>query len=393
MADRAPLLTKSFLLLILGHFLQGLGWSSMLLLPLYLDHLQASRTEVGAIMAMASVGGLTSRPLVAWSLDKVGRRPTLLAGTALMSLGMLLLALITDVGPLVYGIRLLFGLGQGALFAGYFTVAADIVPESRRAEGLALFGLSGLVPLSMNAVISLLHIDDAALRWVYPVAAALVASSLLVVVRLPEPATGAAAPTADAESVWRALRRPALLPVWVATAAFSGVMAVLLAFITVIAARRGVEWPAAVWLPYALGAVGVRLFVARAPDRIGAHNLIAPALGVYVAAALVAARASTDGGFLVAGLLGGAGHGMCFPLVGAQAVTRAPARWRGSVMALFTAIWQAGELVAPPVCGAIADRHGDEAMLALVAVATGAALVPWVVLEHALGAREPGGAG
>lgn len=390
MADTPPLLTKSFLLLVLGHFLQGLGWSSMLLLPLYLDHLQASRTEVGAIMAMASVGGLTSRPLVAWALDKVGRRPTLLAGTALMSLGMLLLALATDVGPLVYAIRLLFGLGQGALFTGYFTVAADIVPESRRGEGLALFGLSGLVPLAMNAVVSLLHVDDAALRWVYPVAAALVASSLLVVVRLPEPAAGASsAPGADAESVWRALRRPALLPVWLATAAFSGVMAVLLAFLTLIAARRGVAWPAAVWLPYALGAVGVRLFVARAPDRLGAHNLIAPALGVYVAAALVAARASTDAGFLAAGLLGGAGHGMCFPLVGAQAVTRAPARWRGSAMALFTAIWQAGELVAPPVCGAIADRHGDAAMLALVAAATGAALVPWVVLEHTLGAREP----
>lgn len=150
MVDRPPLVTKSFLLLVLGHFLQGLGWSSMLLLPLYLDHLHASRAEVGAIMAMASVGGLTARPLVAWALDRVGRRPTLLAGTALMSLGMVLLALATDVGPLVYGVRLLFGLGQGAVFTGYFTVAADLVPEARRTEGLALFGLSGLVPLAIT---------------------------------------------------------------------------------------------------------------------------------------------------------------------------------------------------------------------------------------------------
>lgn len=386
MADDAPpLLTKSFLLLVLGHFLQGLGWSSMLLLPLYLDHLQASRAEIGAVMAVASVGGLASRPLVAWALDRVGRRPTLLAGTALMSLGMLLLALATDVGPLVYGVRLLFGLGQGAVFTGYFTVAADVVPEARRTEGLALFGISGLVPLTMNAVVSALEIDQAALRWVYPAAAGLVGSSILVILWLPEPARPPADEPASDESVWRALRRPALLPVWLATAAFSGVMAVLLAFITVVAARRGAAWPAAVWLPYSLGAVGVRLLGARVPDRLGPHNLIAPALGVYVGAALVTARATTDAGFLVAGLLAGAAHGLCFPLVAGQAVSRAPARWRGSVMALFTAIWQAGELVAPPVCGALADRAGDATMLALVGLAAGATLVPWAALEHLLG--------
>src|SRR5690606_38169330 len=111
----------------------------------------------------------------------------------------------------------------------------------------------------------------------------------------------------------------------------------------------------------------------------------APALGVHIAAALVAARATTDAGFLVAGLLGGAAHGLCFPLVAGQAVSRAPARWRGSIMALFTAIWQAGELIAPPLCGAIADRSGDATMLVLVGLAAGVTLVPWAALEHLLG--------
>lgn len=241
-------------------------------------------------------------------------------------------------------------------------------------------------------MISLLHVDDAALRWVYPVAAALVASSLLVIARLPEPPRAPADPAdGDAESVWRALRRPALLPVWLATTAFSGVMAVILAFLTVVAAHRGVAWPAAVWLPYSVGAVSVRLVGARAPDRLGPHNLIAPALGVYVAATLVAARATTDAGFLAAGLLAGAAHGLCFPLVAGQAVSRAPARWRGSIMALFTAIWQGGELVAPPLCGALADRHGDATMLVVVALAAGAALVPWAALEHTLGRTRAAG--
>ncbi|MCW8140569.1 MAG: MFS transporter [Planctomycetota bacterium] len=385
MAD-PPLLTRPFLLLVAAHFLQGLGFASMLLLPLYLDHLGASRAQVGLVMATAGVGALLARPLVAWSLDRVGRRPTLVVGTGLVVLGMALLALVTTTGPLVYAVRVVFGLGQGALFAGYFTVAADIVPEARRTEGIALFGISGLVPLALNGFVALARLDADALRWLYPVAALLVGSSLLFVVRLPEPPPHP--PLGDGEgSVWEALRQRRLLPVWLATAAFASSMAVFMAFVTVIAEARGVRWPAAVWLPYAAGAVSVRLVGARLPDRLGPENLVAPAVGLFALALLLAGRGTTDASFLLAGLVGGLAHGLAFPIVAGQAVSRSPARWRGSVMSLFTAVWQAAEMVAPPIGGLIADRAGDERMMALMALAAAVSLLPWLLLERRFGGR------
>lgn len=382
MAD-PPLLTRSFLLLVLGHFLQGLGFASMLLLPLYLVHLGASRTEVGVAMAVGGIGSLASRPAVAWALDRVGRRPTLVVGTVLLALGMALLAFARDMGPFVYGVRIVFGVGQGVLFTGYFTLAADLVPPARRTEGIALFGTSGLLPIGLNAFVAFAHLDPPSLRWVYPGAALLVLASLVAVARLPEPPRPPA--VADEASVWTALRQPRLFPVWLATAVFAGVLGTFMTFVTVLGQRRGLEWPAAVWLPYAIGAVSVRLVGARLPDRVGPHNLIAPAIGLYVVALLVAARATTDAGFLLAGLVGGLAHGACFPIVASQAVTRAPERWRGSVVALFTAVWQAAEMGAPPLAGALADAAGDEAMFAAVAVVATLALVPWLALEHTLG--------
>lgn len=388
MAD-PPLLTRSFLLLVVGHFLQGLGFASMLLLPLYLDHLGATRTEVGLAMAVGGIGSLAARPLVAWSLDRVGRKPTLVVGTLLVVLGMSLLAFARDMGPLVYGVRVVFGVGQGALFTGYFTLAADLVPPARRTEGIALFGISGLLPIGLNAFVAFARLDPSATRWVYPVAALVVLASLVVLARLPEPPRpDAAADAASEGSVWSALRQPRLFPVWLATALFAAVLGTFMTFVTVLAQRRGLEWPAAVWLPYAFGAVSVRLVGARLPDRVGPHNLIAPAIGVYVAALLVAARATTDAGFLFAGLLGGLAHGSCFPIVASQTVTRAPARWRGSVVALFTGVWQGAEMAAPPLAGALADRAGDETMFASVAVLAALALLPWLALEHALGGQS-----
>ena len=39
-----PLLTRNFGFLVTAHFIQAMGWSSMLLFPLYLAHVGASRS-------------------------------------------------------------------------------------------------------------------------------------------------------------------------------------------------------------------------------------------------------------------------------------------------------------------------------------------------------------
>ena len=65
-------------------------------------------------------------------------------------LAMVLLLFVRDLGPLIYIDRVLMGIGAGALFTGYFAWAGDIIPEERRTEGIALFGVSGLLPLALN---------------------------------------------------------------------------------------------------------------------------------------------------------------------------------------------------------------------------------------------------
>lgn len=120
-----PLLTGPFVCLMVAHFLQALGYSSMLLLPLCLQHLEASRTEIGAIMATAAASGLLARPFVGWSLDRFGRKPTLVVGTAIMVVALAMVGLVDRIGPLVYAERAVFGVGVGVLFTAYFTYAAD----------------------------------------------------------------------------------------------------------------------------------------------------------------------------------------------------------------------------------------------------------------------------
>lgn len=371
-----------------AHLLQALGYATMLLLPLYLDHLGASRAQVGQIMATSAVGGLALRPLAGWALDTWGRRPTLMVGTVVLVCAMGMVGLVDRIGWLIYVQRLLLGVGVGTLFTGYFTFAADIIPPSRRTEGIALFGISGLLPLAFNAFVSDLGVAPAQLRVFFPVVGCVIALSLVALWVLKEPPSQrhASEPVTLGEAGRALLKRP-LWPVWWSTAVFSGLVAVFMAFATVAAEARGVDRPAALWLTYAAGAVGVRLFGARLPDWVGTRNMVAPALGLYTGAMLLAASAQSAEAFLVAGLLAGLGHGYCFPVLTSQVVDRAPARVRGSALATFTALWDITALTMTPLLGRVADLFDDRTMFALGALFAVVGLAIWVNAEHRLGAQ------
>ncbi len=378
------LLTAPFALLILAHFLASLGFASMLLLPLYLDWLGAGRAEIGGVMAAAAVGGLLSRPLVGAALDTLGRRRTLIAGHLMAVIGLSMVWLIVDMGPTAWVMRVLFGIGEGAMFAGYFTFAADLIPPQRRTEGIALFGVSGLLPLTVTPLATLTGVNPPDLRWFLPAVGVVVGASALLLLRIPEP-SAAERPRLSWSAALAALRDRPLWPVWLATIIFSGMVGLFMAFTTVVAQLRGVGFPTGLWLTYAGGAAAVRLVGARLPDRVGPTNMVAPSLACYILALHVAASAGGSGGFLVAGLLAGLGHGYCFPVLTSQVVGRTPDAYRGSAMSMFTALWGLSALVFNPLAGLIADTWGDGAMFTIAAGLATITMLAWTALEHRLG--------
>ncbi|MDF1561901.1 MAG: MFS transporter [Deltaproteobacteria bacterium] len=379
-----PILTRPFLALVGAHFLQALGYASLLLLPLYLAHLGASRTEIGAIVAVSSVSGLVARPVVGWAIDTLGRRPTLTAGTLVMASGLWLIFGVQDLGATLVLSRLLTGAGEGALFTGYFAFAADLIPESRRSEGIAIFGISGLIPIVVGPIVDHAGIDAPDLRFFLPVVGFGVAGSLLFLWRVPEASSHHEREPFSVRGTLTALSARPLIPVWVAAALFSSLVALFTAFVTVVAEGRGIRNPATLWFAYAGAAALVRTIGARIPDRIGPTNIVVPAIASYLVAFLIAAGAWSGEAFVLAGALGGIGHGYGFPVLTTQVVDRTPVRLRGSSMALYTALFALAALVLTPVFGGIADRWDDATMFSFAAVVGTAVLALWVALEHRL---------
>ena len=384
--ERAPsprrLFNRNFLLLVFCHFLQGLGWSCMLLLPRYFNVLGESREDIGILMAAGSFGGLVVRPIVGWALDYHSKRLCLSIGSIFLAAGMLGLS---DSDPNFDGLlvaRVSVGIGAGTLFTGYFAFVAQHIPRERRTEGLALFGISGIFPLSMNAFTDHLFGDPSIVQTLYPLLTAPIILSGIIVWLVHETSGQISEQSGEVRFKFKDLFGVGLIPVWLATLIFSTLVAAFMAFATLCVPDVASEKPQSIWLYYAIGAVGVRVFAAKLPDKLGSHNFVVPALVSYCCAFLCLIETDTAQTYNLAGLLAGLGHGYCFPVLTGQVISRLHVSGTSRGLALFTALWELSSILTTGPLGAFADRLGLSAMCGLVVCCAVGLLMVWVVLEH-----------
>src|SRR5262245_43147042 len=141
-----PLYTRAFWTACLLHFTGAMSHAMLILLPLFVRQLGGDELMIGVLLGTGLAASVALRPAVGALLDRLGRRRVLLWGAAVNTVSLPLFSLVDAVGiPLfaLVGVHMVVG---GALFASYFTYAADLVPAARRAEGIAIFGVAGMIP-------------------------------------------------------------------------------------------------------------------------------------------------------------------------------------------------------------------------------------------------------
>ena len=154
---REPLLTRAFLLVSLAHSLQSLALNLHVHLPGFLKGLGASELRIGSIFAAMSAAAIVSRPWVGRAMDARGRLVVIVAGSVVHVVVSALYLTVHSLGPLIVFVRVLHGIAEGMLFSSLFAYATDIVPAARRTEGIAVFGVSGLLPIAAGGLLSGAH--------------------------------------------------------------------------------------------------------------------------------------------------------------------------------------------------------------------------------------------
>ncbi|MBQ3175468.1 MAG: MFS transporter [Bacteroidales bacterium] len=152
--------SKNFLLISAANFLMYMAFYMLLpTLPLYLrEELMAPASVVGTILSLYTVAAMVTRPVAGFWLDRRPRKPLML---------LFYLAYISICGSYVaatsvmlfFIIRVLHGVAFGSATVGVNTMAVDIIPESRRGEGLGIFTASTSAAMAIGPSVALMFYE------------------------------------------------------------------------------------------------------------------------------------------------------------------------------------------------------------------------------------------
>jgi predicted MFS family arabinose efflux permease len=365
----AALLTRPFVLGFAAHFLHALSFSLFLHLPGFVRGLGGDELDVGLIAGITALTAILVRPLIGGSIDRARRGTILVGGAAHVAICAMYLT-VDALGPWLYIVRAVHGACEAALFAALFTYAADVVPPARRIEGIALFGVSGMLPMSLSGLLGDAILARADYPTLFVVAVGFVSGGFLLSLPLRDPSRERSEPS---RGFFTAIREPSLLPIWVVGLCFSTAIVAYFTFMKTFVLETGVSGVGLFFSIYSISAIAVRIGLGALPDRFGAKRVLFPALAT-LALGFGLLATTTEIGVAIAGVLCGLGHGFTFPILLGLVVSRARPSERGAALALYTALFDAGTLVGGPLLGFVIHHHGYPAMFgcagALVVIGT-----------------------
>jgi MFS family permease len=381
--SRERLFSGPFVLCTLSNLFQALSFNLFLHFPGFLKELGAGALQIGLLFSLTAVAAIAVRPTLGRVMDARGRRGVILVGNALNSAVMALYLTVDAIDAWIYVVRILHGLAEAMLFTALFTYAADCVPKQRRNQGLMLFGVSGMLPIALSAIVGDQVLAAAGYTTLFQVALGFAAVGLMFSLPLPEMATNLTSPERETPGDFRAvLKQQDLVAVWGITTIFALALAAMFTFLKTFVMKTGIGTVGGFFSTYACVALAFRIFLGWLPDRVGPKRVLFPALTTLALGFAVMALATDNHEVLLAGALCGAGHGYTFPLLFGMVVNRARDADRGTAMSIYTALFDFGVLIGGPLLGGVIDLFGYTAMFSTAAALIVAGTLGFAVADR-----------
>ncbi|KJE25837.1 sugar (and other) transporter family protein [Geobacillus kaustophilus] len=381
--------TKDFVLICLANFFVFLGFQmTMPTIPLFVEHLGGNDQLIGVVVGVFTFSALIVRPFAGHALETKGRRFVFLLGLLIFVVSVGSYSLISSIFFL-FLMRVLQGIGWGFSTTASGTVATDIVPASRRGEGMGYYGLSGNIALAFGPSLGLVLAAMIPFSHLFAICAALGVASVLFAAAITY--KKAEAVHGKGENRWDLYEKSALTPsllLFFLTVTFGGIAS----FLPLYTAQKQIGGLQLYFLLYALALMVTRTFAGQLYDRKGHRAVFLPGAGLILLAMLLLAWLPGEWALLLAAVLYGFGFGMVQPGLQAWSVERAPAHRKGMANATFFSFFDLGVGVGAMVFGQISHWFGYPSIyLAAAGSVLLSMLVYWTVLHREQPLRSKAG--
>jgi MFS family permease len=312
---------------------------------------------VGLTLASFAFAAVLARPVLGRLIERYGRRRILIVG-ALVAAAAGAATGFADALWQVVVLRAVMGIGEAALFVSCATLVADLAPPHRRAEAASYFSVAVYGGIGVGPMLGEWVLGDDRYRLTFVVAGAFAVAAAILGLGLPRRVERVAAPAIEEKPPL--FHRAALWP-GVVLASGIAAFAVFGAFIPEYSREVGLAGSAGLFLVYSLVSVGLRLFGARLPERLGERVMVTIALATLSLSLALFAFVAEPWALWVGAAGTGLGMAFMYPSLMANVVNRVEERERASALSSFTMFFELGTVLGGVVLGAVGQIFDKQA--------------------------------
>jgi len=347
--------TKDFVLICLANFFIFLGFQMTLpTIPLFVEDLGGNDQLIGFVVGIFTFSALLLRPYAGKSLETKGRGFVYLIGLAIFVLSVGSFGFSTSI-VLLFAMRVVQGAGWGFSTTASGTIASDLIPASRRGEGMGYYGLSGNLALAIGPSLGLILTGIISFKQFFLICAGLGLVALLLSSRITYKKV---VPKQKETKVKLDLYeknalKPSMLMFFI-TVTFGGIAA----FLPLYTAEKDISGIQLYFLLYALALMVTRTFAGQLYDRKGHQAVFIPGTLLILIAMIFLSWLPNSMVLFVAAVLYGLGFGMVQPALQAWSIEKVPMNRRGMANATFFSFFDLGVGLGAMVFGQISHMLG-----------------------------------
>lgn len=367
--NKEPLWTKDFILIFISNFLLFLGFYLLLsTLPFYIFEKGGDNADVGLVTAVLIISAILIRPISGIALETVNKKMFLSIGIliCIIAIGSFNWA---NLVLYIMVIRFFHGFGWGISTTTYGTIAADLMPKSRRGEGMGFFTLAGTIAMSLGPPLGIYLVNNKGFFNLFLAAtvSSILALILLLFTLVPE--VKETQVKKEKESVIsRLIEKNALIPSLLALLlgfTYGGITS----FITLFGKEVGIENVGWFFTINAIFMLVVRFFSGKIYDKKGHIWVILPGAILTFLGVIVLSYVKTTSTLIMAAIIYGLGFGSVQPSLQTWALNRSIPSRRGAANATFYSAFDLGIGGGSIILSFVAERLNYAKMYRISSIA------------------------
>jgi len=350
---REPLFTGRFFVMCGFSFTVFL--SAFMLLPtapFRILALGGSELAAGMFLGLLTYASALSAPFTGSLADRLGKRRMLIVASLAIA-GFSAAYAFTRTATLLLLLVPVHGIFWSGLLAASAAYMTDLIPESRRAEGIGYWGLSTIFAIVFAPGLGFWLFEHG--WWAVCAAACALNLGMATIARLlpaPAPGEGHSASHEGGMVEWRVVLTSVSLFLY--SFGYGGITS----FVAVYAQRAGVEPKGLYFTAIALVIIATRPLLGPLADRKGHLKVFVPCLAlIAIGLGMLAVEASLPW-LLASALVFGTGFGTAYPVYAAWVMKQVSPRRRGAAFGGILAAFDTGIGTGSIAIGWIAQHHG-----------------------------------